>query len=170
MSAECNDTLRTEIASWITGLLQGSGLGSFDDLHVDDIHRDFQRRETWADAMRICLHIAEGITRLLGANATVVIGASLTADPDGEDLAPESLEALVTQTDWTPPSLYLFHLGQEPWRADGISATMKSLVDGSRIFTLYICTWYDAHEQESRRVAWLVSARDNPLGAGLDNG
>lgn len=155
MKTEQQQVIEAVITDWMAQLIRGNRLGYSDDLHVDEIHPDYERRENWVDAICSCLHVAEAVAQRLAPRATVTIGASLTACPNRTDLAPESLEALVGQVDWTPPSIYLFPAGREPWVSDENRGTSTLLRHAPSTYTLHVCVWDDALEGEHRRSAWL---------------
>jgi hypothetical protein len=92
---------------------QDGGIERYDDFHIDDIDPDWEARNSWADASLWAFDAALEARDKLKLPCTVGLGMSLCSDEldfgDGVSMA-----ALVSQVDWSPPSLYLFRRGQEP--------------------------------------------------------
>lgn len=119
MSADdCNH--RGVIEQWMLAIIKDDGVHRFDDLHIDKIEPEWEGRKEWIEggleSFRIAMALRDG-NRLPFA---VALGFSLQSGdrPRGVDF--HDREEIRQRLDWSPPSLYLFHRGEEP---DSQSAT-----------------------------------------------
>lgn len=142
------------IEAWISRLLETDQLDRFDDLHIDEIDPAYQSRAEWITGAVRCLQVATEVRRRAAYEVTICVGLGLRDDTGPEHSIPMSLEALQAEIDWSPPSLYGFVPGSEPWIVDQhICATEVSV---SRSILAHYCKWYDAADRAHRRSVWLV--------------
>lgn len=133
------------IQSWMLSAVRDGGLGRYDDLHVDQIDKNWRPRELWISAACEVLPLAAQLLRRNSVDATLAIVFSLlsTLDRQGVDFT-TSLE-LLSRLDWSPPSLYLFKKGDEPWLRNDepeslLQETVVHDVDMSAILPLGVQT------------------------------
>jgi hypothetical protein len=109
---EPQDRIRV-IESWMMQVSEDGGIERYDDLHVDDIDPDWKNRNLWAEASYWTFQSAVEVRDKLKLPFTLGLGMSLRSDEleEGHGI---HLTQLISQVDWTPPSLYLFKRGQEP--------------------------------------------------------
>jgi hypothetical protein len=88
------------------------GIERFDDLHIDEINAAWSPRSQWVSGMAESLFAAR---RGCSTDAPDKVIAVMFSLGDGPAETPTNLDALAAQLDWTPPSLYLFEAGKEPW-------------------------------------------------------
>lgn len=92
------------------------GILRHDDLHVDQIDDEWAAKRTWLsaglEAYRIALEVRKGNQ----LDVRVVLAFSLIQDATFPFRNRHELEAAF---DWSPPSLYLFNSGEEPWQQPG---------------------------------------------------
>lgn len=104
---------REIISEWMVAAAQRLKAGQFDDLHVDQIDPAWKEKKAWIEAGFRALSLAESVREKLTPDLRLVLAFSLL---EGDQLAPPSSRRdLYQQMDWSPPSLYLFRSGQEPW-------------------------------------------------------
>lgn len=102
------------IRNWMLEILSTGGIQRFDDLHIDDIDAHWRDRSSWISGSIEALRLAVGIRNEIAPDKVLALGVSLNSDI--HDLPPpDTIERLLTQMDWAPPSLYLFAAGDEPW-------------------------------------------------------
>ena len=99
------------------------GIERYDDLHVDQVDQHWRPRKHWIsgglEALQVAIELRESHRIPVG----VALGCSLHAEGVTSWPALTSMQELSNQLDWSPPSLYLFHKGKEPWREAGSVAT-----------------------------------------------
>jgi hypothetical protein len=113
MSAE--DRKRSEIIErWMLASIRDGGIRRFDDLHIDEVEPAWKDRKEWIEgaleAFRMAMAIRDGnqLPFVVGLVFSLQSGDQpLGVDFHGPDDISERL-------DWSPPSLYLFHRGEEP--------------------------------------------------------
>jgi hypothetical protein len=117
-----------KIREWMQHVLATGGIERADDLHIDDIDPGWAEQNQWVEGMKQSLRIARPIRSKLAPEKVLALVCSLE---DGPREAPLNLDKLAAQFDWSPPSLYLFHLGKEPWKnADSTSKFTRLPLDG----------------------------------------
>lgn len=104
-----------KIYQWMLDVTE-IGEHRFDDLHVDKIDAQWSEKEMWFEGGLEALRTALAIRSTLDPNVVVVLAFSLSEAAAYPFATREEIEALF---DWSPPSLYLFSLGKEPWTNSG---------------------------------------------------
>jgi len=141
---------RAAIEDWMRMVLATGGIERFDDLHIDDIDGAWKDRESWLDGSSKAITLAKELKTGIAPAKTLAIMCALSGDAS-DLVAPSSPTELSEQIDWTPPSLYLFDPGNEPW-ADLGSVTVTPTI---RIFpactACFVMEFKTEHENELRR-------------------
>ena len=116
-------TIRIErqkvIEDWMVTIAGDGGIERYDDLHIDRIDERWAHREQWSQGGLEAFRLALGLRDRHRLALTVALAYSLES---GEELlgvnfrTPDEFHA---QLDWSPPSLYLFDFGREPWSQSG---------------------------------------------------
>jgi hypothetical protein len=90
------------------------GVERYDDLHIDIIDAKWKPRMMWVAGGIEALELASAMQVSIKQGFVVVLGISLRVEETSK--IPSTITDLVEQMDErTPPSLYLFRLGEEPW-------------------------------------------------------
>jgi hypothetical protein len=97
------------------------GIERLDDLHVDDIDAVWKDPTSWVSAGLTAYGLALGIRRELGLDVTVALAFSLVDAQDTSEDVFDTPAAFEKQLDWSPPSLYLFKVGDQ----QHLSATVR---------------------------------------------
>jgi hypothetical protein len=112
-----NDEERKQaVERWMLRVCEDGGVERLDDLHITEIDPDWADRSRWLAAGLVAHRIAVGVRAAHAVNHTVVLAFSLA---DAPVMPLKDPQALATLLDWSPPSLYLFEAGHEPWRRSG---------------------------------------------------
>jgi hypothetical protein len=93
--------------------VSNGGIERFDDLHVDYIDPAWKDPTSWVSAGLTAYGLALGIQRELGLDVTVALGFGLVDAQDTSRDVSETQEQFEKQLDWSPPSLYLFKVGDQ---------------------------------------------------------
>ena len=104
-----------KISKWLRETIESRGDLRFDDLHVDQVDPELRKRELWVHGGMECFQLALNARDDRGADFTVALAFSLETGDGPLGLNFEDLSGLESQFDLSPPSLYLFHRGEEPW-------------------------------------------------------
>ena len=110
-----NNEPKETIGKWMLSIIANGGVSRHDDLHVDDINESWSNRDTWVEAGFQALLLGTALRDEHGLNFTVVLAYSLDASRDSCKTTYKRPETLQENMDWSPPSLYLFPRGKEPW-------------------------------------------------------
>jgi hypothetical protein len=91
------------------------GVERYDDLHIDLIDSKWKDRANWVSGGISALILASSMSAFIGRGLVVVLGMSLCTH-NATSPIPGTADSLLAQLDEsTPPSLYLFRSGYEPW-------------------------------------------------------
>ena len=104
------------IENWMLAVSTDGGLERHDDLHVDQIDAAWGSRKMWLDGGFEALRTAQELRALHHLDLVVVLVFSLT---EAAVYPFKTLREVEAALDWSPPSLYLFRHGEEPWRQPG---------------------------------------------------
>ena len=117
------------IETWMADTVQGGGIERHDELHIDRIDGAWKQSSTWIPASLEVLELATSIgTSNPYRDLSVVVALSLQTvhQTTGVDFA--SAKELEKRLGHTPPSLYVFRQGKEPWIQSGTeSVTIQKL-------------------------------------------
>ncbi len=96
-------------------IAKDGGVERFDDLHIDKIDENWKPRELWIEAGIQAFRIALDLRK--GYELPFVVSLAFSME-DGNQRGGVDFQTqarLQQQLDHTPPSLYLFERGKEPW-------------------------------------------------------
>ena len=138
------------IEGWMRMVLRTGGIERFDDLHIDKIDPAWGGRESWIEGSSKAIDLAKELKANIAPDKTLALMCSLTNDGN-EFIAPRSPDELSEQINWTPPSLYLFDAGNEPWGDTGTVTVIPTV----RMFTgcteCFVMEFSTENEKEFRR-------------------
>ena len=103
------------IRDWIADASTKDGFERYDDLHIDRIDPRWRAQGSWIEAGFNALNIASTICSDEEVRLTVVLAFSLEPAHIARGAVFGSAEEIVAEFSQTPPSLYLFRPGLEPW-------------------------------------------------------
>lgn len=106
---------RGVIRAWMKETIQTGGIERYDDLHLDRIEADWRSRRLWITAGLSALGMALQVRNEEKIDATVALAFSLNSKQWAEGVDFTGPAELEQQFNASPPSLYLFHRGSEPW-------------------------------------------------------
>ena len=101
--------------------ISNGGIQRLDDLHVDAVDESWRAPNNWVSGGLIAYGLALKICQELGLDVTVALGFSLLDAGDTSVVVFETREEFEKQLDWSPPSLYLFKVGDQ----QHLSATIR---------------------------------------------
>jgi hypothetical protein len=107
--------LREEaIEKWVLAVVANGVVDRFDDLHLDLIDPAWKHPDHWVEGGLEALRVAIGLRNQNRLPFIVALAFSLKsyAHRQGIDFCTQS--EFQERLNWSPPSLYLFHLGEEP--------------------------------------------------------
>lgn len=99
-------------------ILADGGIERFDDLHIDEIDPEWKSKARWTDGAKTALAIAMEVGAAHRFPVTVAAAFSLRSDVAAIGANFNSETDLLPRLDNSPPSLYLFPRGREPWWRD----------------------------------------------------
>ena len=102
------------IERWMLTIVDDGGVARFDHLHIDKIDPAWKHRPHWIERGLEAFRVAKILRDRNGLPFTVALAFSLTSGnrPCGIDF--RTRKELEQRLDSSPPSLYLFHRGEEP--------------------------------------------------------
>jgi len=101
------------IEKWMTAIIDDGGIRRFDDLHIDEIDSAWSHRDRWVEGGLESFRCALAVRDQNRLPFAVALAFSLKSGdrPIGVDF--QSRPDLQERFDRSPPSLYLFHRGEE---------------------------------------------------------
>jgi hypothetical protein len=123
------------VEQWMLTIVSDSGIRRFDDLHIDRIDPAWKSRQWWIEGGLQAFRLALALRDRNHLPFTVGLGFSLESgsQPIGIDF--RTPEEFCETLDWSPPSLYLFHRGEEPDKqvssAEGIMRALSPAIIGA---------------------------------------
>ncbi len=103
------------IESWMVTIIQDGGVTRYDDLHIDRIDDEWKLPGLWVPAAFHAHELAVKIRDRNKLRFSVVLAFSLRAGEKRTGVDFNTREQLEARFNHTPPSLYLFRPGAEPW-------------------------------------------------------
>lgn len=103
------------IQAWMNANVKNRGYDRYDELHVDRIDTEWRPRVRWIDAGLEAWRLAVEVRDRSWPSFTVALAFSLSAEGS---IKPEELRNRLdvgSHLGASPPSLYLFTPGSEPW-------------------------------------------------------
>lgn len=151
--------MRDRVSKWIAEHDSIVAPGRIIDVHVNELDDSLSPRDRWIGGVQRVL--AEG-TVLIGAERTLAGCVSLRSSSERVGINFRDEAELFRELDRTPPSIYLFQVGSEPWndqnhdfvRVDPPLA-LSILANAT---TLYL-EYKEPLEAEFRRSLWVVPRR-----------
>jgi hypothetical protein len=149
--------LLSQIERWMRTTIASRRDLDFADLHLDEIDASYRSPESWISGAVTCL---ESALLLRNANQwpfVVAVGFSLTSNSVPSGLEIKTLGDLLPQLDMSPPSLYLFGQGSEPWQHDPQFRPWAGLlvIPTNLRVKAYFREWFDSNDEDYRRSFWL---------------
>lgn len=103
------------IEAWMISNIQKGGYEHYDDLHLDRISSSWGNPELWIsagiEALRLCVQIRDKHA----PNFSIALAFPLKPAAEAREPDFQSVSDLKQALDETPPSIYLFRRGSEPW-------------------------------------------------------
>ncbi len=107
--------LESRIESWMRTIIQNGGIDRHDDLHIDRIWAGWKDQNTWISAGLHVYDLALNVRDREQLPFLVVLGFSLKSGIQRNGINFGAIADVERELGITPPSLYLFRPGQEPW-------------------------------------------------------
>lgn len=150
--------MRERIQAWMRSVVDAERYAAFDDLHIDQVDAALVTPEHWLSGAVQVLQVAEGIRENDGFPVTVAVGISLESGPVRTGIGFDSLTEAERHFGSTPPSLYVFKRGEEPWSQGSDCGELGTAYrpDTNPDVQVYYCEWFDKNDSEFRRSLWLA--------------
>jgi hypothetical protein len=103
------------ISQWIHNAIVEGSYRKFDDLHIDDIDADYENPSVWLPASLGALAEAAKLRDRGGWPFTIALAIPLAPASRSGTAMQLGIEQLSGHLGDTPPSLYAFEQGSEPW-------------------------------------------------------
>ncbi|KQS35647.1 hypothetical protein [Pedobacter sp. Leaf194] len=150
--------IKATIRTWLLNVINDGSWQRFNDLHIDEISRDFSHRAAWFSGGVACYIHARAIIEELDLPFTVELVFHLKSKKKKIDHIFKRLSALDKNLDDTPPSLYVF---RNDWK--GLHETRKKgtklqdfaddkILKGS----FYYFQVFNDDDNDIRRVLYLI--------------
>ena len=107
------------IERWMLTIMTDGGVGRFDDLHIDKIDPEWADRSRWIESALEAFQIAVAVRDRKSIPFSVGLGFSLNSGDKIRGIDFQTRDEFRDRLNWSPPSLYLFHRGEEPHTQGG---------------------------------------------------
>jgi hypothetical protein len=148
---------------WIAHHASRAASGQLTDIHINELDQTLASQDQWISGIQRLLAEGSMFTHCAsGAECTLAGCISLRSSADRIGINFSDEDDLFYELDLTPPSIYLFLLGNEPWNNHShefirIDPTL-SLSILSDAVALYL-EYKEPTEAEFRRSLWLIPMR-----------
>jgi hypothetical protein len=117
------------IEDWMSDSVRSGGIERYDEIHIDRIDSAWLTPATWISASLEVLELATSIgTSDRYRDLSVVLAFSLQSMPQNTGVDFANAGDLEKQLGHTPPSLYIFPRGKEPWtQRKGEDVTVRKI-------------------------------------------
>lgn len=151
---------RNVIKAWLERIIRTGSYHAFEDLHIDVVDSSLRKRGSWIPGGVECLTLASEELEAFGVPAVVALGLSLRSHDVPSGLDASSIGELESELEDSPPSLYLFDRGDEPWSNDRDCRPWSGLlgVPVEEKLAKYLREWCDDEDGEFRRSFWFTVA------------
>lgn len=113
----------------MSNALRTGGIEKYDELHIDRIDEAWRLQATWIWASLEALDLAASIRDRAGYDLSVVLAFSLRPAIRNMEVDFSTEKQLTERIGHTPPSLYLFPRGKEPWTRPGMGGTITRRIE-----------------------------------------
>jgi len=114
-----NRERESRIESWMRAIILHGGVDRYDDLHIDRIDARWKDQKVWISAGLQVYDLALNIRDREQLPFSVVLGFSLISGTQRKGVNFVAIADIERELGGTPPSLYLFRPGEEPWTEAG---------------------------------------------------
>ncbi len=121
----------SKIEFWMRTVIRDGGVDRYDDLHLDRIDKRWKDSKAWISAGLYVYDLALGIRDREQLPFSVVLGFSLGPRTQHKEVNFGATADIERELGTTPPSLYLFRPGQEPWKGVRSKDVITKEIDGS---------------------------------------
>src|SRR5258708_9584499 len=115
-----NTPAASVIESWVLSNLKNHGYDRYEDLHIDNIDPAWKARDFWIEGGLHAFRIAVKVRNQHSPNLSVALAFALTTSKESQALDFRTPEEMKTRLGSSPPSLYLFEKGREPWTKESL--------------------------------------------------
>lgn len=134
------------ITTWINTAVGEGGIDRYDDLHIDQIDDSWASPDSWENAGIEALSLAVSVRDRLQLNIAVAVAWSLRTDGIRHTIGFEQKHYLGSEMNGSPPSLYLFRYGAEPWtqinlRTKNVQKAIVESVDSENVRYASVRYW-----------------------------
>jgi hypothetical protein len=155
------------LAKWILDGVDTAVHVPFVEQHVDRLNSNYREKHSWIDGALVLLRDGSHLIRDVSDLATLAACIHLRSEPVPLGVNFTSLDELSDELSDTPPSLYLFPKGKEPWIDPREQfARLPGTPFGSRCADLFV--FYSEYsvpgELEFRRSLWFTISKDGKPG------
>lgn len=151
--------LRDALYKWILRTIETQAFRRLDDLHIDELATTYRPRHTWPGAVRDIAYEIHGLRNEIPVEYTASIGMPLISCAGRMGVTFHTVAEVADELTDTPPSIYVFPKGEEPWirRPDDavpVSPDVLSMkTDGLRCI---LFEYREEYEDEYRRSLWVL--------------
>ena len=151
--------VREKLQHWIEANIETEGFSRFEDLHLDELESDYTSPDTWIVAINDVVEALNEIRNKIPAGFCASIGVSLLASDSPLGITFHDSKQLSKEFTVTPPSVYIFKKGDEPWvqrPADAKQLPSEILSDCTVNVQLIYLEYREMYESQYRRSFWVV--------------
>lgn len=151
--------LHEELLKWIMTNIDTGGFRRCDDRHLDELSPEYRQREIWLDGVKKVATELCTLRQKIPMQFCIAIGMSLISKEVRLGVTYHTAAELDDELTLTPPSVYVFERGKEPWNLQPGDA---EIVDQDLLSINIGGIWYihfeyrETYEETYRRSSWVV--------------
>ncbi|KLT67191.1 hypothetical protein [Pedobacter sp. BMA] len=152
------ERIKTEIMSWLMGVIDDNSWEKYNDLHIDEVDNVFKNKSNWVGGGLDCYIQAVSIIKELNIPYTIELAFSLKSKKKIANHIITDINFLKKELDHSPPSLYVFHndwKGLSELKQKGIK--LSNFTDNDEIVgSFYYYQVFNERDSEVRRVLFCI--------------
>lgn len=153
------EKIKSKIKSWLLSVIDDGSWEKYNDLHIDEIDKEFINKSNWVTGALECYAQAVSVTKELNIPYTIELAFSLKSKKRMLDHIITDIKSLKKEFDYSPPSLYVFHnewKGLKELRQKGTQ--LQNFADEMTVSgSFYYYQAFNERDREVRRVLYCIS-------------
>lgn len=148
------------ITKWVEEVIESKGWERHYDLHIDEIHKTYKNPNTWVNGS---LYLYKLVSDIIDhSKYDVYLSICLSCKLHKTNIDEVTIESIKTDLDFTPPSFYMFRLGDKNYEEIPSNSTFMHKLSKAMGMNVYFTEniWEDMTGYEYYSHLWVMRPKD----------